>query len=88
MEDHPFKCVEVLWEDACSSGEGWTRARDLPTPQNMTTRGWLAKEEPGYVVMAGTYYGDDMFGEVICIPRCCIQSIMELECRKKELLSA
>ena len=83
---HPFKCVEVLWVDCCSTGEGWTGEKNLPTPKEMTTRGWLVHEVEDYVCIAGTYYKDGndfLFGEVIAIPHRCILSVTELEINDK-----
>lgn len=75
---HPFKCVEVVWVDSISNGEGWVSEKDLPSPARMTTRGWLVKQEAEYVCIAGTYYKTDnmMFGEAVAIPRLCIVSIL------------
>lgn len=77
----PWKYVEVDWADAVSSLK-WADNGKFPSPQTFTTRGWLVFETLDHIVLAGTVGWDIdlwIYGEVISLPRGCIEHITPLE---------
>ncbi len=69
-----LKFVEVIWADAHSVATWVDVGETLPAPVDCVTRGWLVKDEPGYLVLAGTLSLSPSgkvrgFGEVIAIPK-------------------
>ena len=78
----PWKSVEVIWDDASSNSDAWVAQEDIATPERVNTRGWLVKDEPGYVVVASSVdeYGDPdaSVGSTMTIPRGMIVSQKEL----------
>ena len=54
--------VSVRWKDAYGGGEGWYHEYDAPhDPVEPVTVGFLlpSDHQPGYVVIADTYFEDD-----------------------------
>lgn len=90
-DDQPWKYVEVDWIDAVSEN-AWTAAGECPCVANIKTRGWLVKKDKNSITIAGTITilddGEEEdedkidVGEIITIPRGCINGIYELVARK------
>ena len=54
----PYRRVMVLWDDITGDGT-WQSAEKLVTPTRCLSVGWLVKENPGYIVMAGSVSRND-----------------------------
>lgn len=79
----PYRSVEVVWEDAASNSDSWISIPDISEPIQINTRGWLIKDEDGYVVVAASVShdgeGDDNVGNTMTIPRGMILSIKDIK---------
>jgi len=55
---YKFQVVEIVWDDASSLDHGWVDPEEEhPTPQLVTTIGFLVHESPEYLVLASTTDG-------------------------------
>jgi len=72
----------VTWLDITSQTEPWidlTEAQDMK-PATMVTLGWIVKETSAFVTLASTHdLDEDLVGDVNCIPRPAIISIVHLD---------
>lgn len=71
------KPVMCEWLDSCEPADNSdVVAEDFPEPQVITSLGWLAKDEPDYIVVCGAIKRDSCVGTawdyVITIPRVAI----------------
>lgn len=64
-----YKTITVEWMDAASLSR-WHSEDELPTPEKVTTSGFLIKKTRKFIVVCGSC-GDDKeetFGDCIAIP--------------------
>lgn len=78
-----YKPVVCRWVDSCEPADNSdVPAEDFPTPQIITSLGWLTKSEPDYIVVAGAEKVDDhaftTFDYVITIPRVAVLNLSEV----------
>lgn len=72
--------LEVEWEDAASN-EGWVAKDEDTSPEIIVSRGWLVKNEIGYVTLANSIHktSDAEVGGTQTIPRGMIRHCKELK---------
>lgn len=74
--------MKVMWNDASHGTGAWQLTSELPTTSPIVSYGWLAKDDPDLIVLAGTHYtndGTDYWGATIAIPRGMVISMDELD---------
>lgn len=81
---HKHKPVMVEWLDSCEpANNSDLEVADFPAPQVITSLGWLAKEEPDYIVVVSAIKVDDHVGisydYAISIPRVSIMRVFDVE---------
>lgn len=71
---------EFHWIDAYCPPDDWYCRDDFEiTKCQMMTVGWVLQQDRDYMVVAATYNElDDMYTQVICIPRASITKIREV----------
>jgi hypothetical protein len=80
-----WKFIEIVWHDAISAST-WceapeTDAHELPDAAHILTRGWLVRETTRSLTLAASVDQDRSkrsVGDVITIPKGCIESRREL----------
>lgn len=78
----PWLFVEVIWHDA-TSDSSWVTESDLPNLTRIQSRGWLCRKTRLCITLASSVDPSGqqtVVGEVITIPRGCVESITELKC--------
>jgi hypothetical protein len=79
----PYKFVEIIWDDAASNSETWVKADGITAPEQVITRGWLVRDEPKWVGVAGSVANEDLeedhVGNTMTVPRGMIVSMRELK---------
>lgn len=77
----PMKMVLVEWLDAYTCDSGWKSLKSLrkQMPVLVLTVGWLVKDEPDHITVAGSHvpFDDDCDGDVVIV-RGMVKSITEL----------
>lgn len=73
-----YKRVDVTWLDAVS-GDGWVNVDDLSAPAVCHTRGFLIRDLPEYIVVAGTIDKEnpELVGDVLTIPKVMITQMKQ-----------
>ena len=83
MTTLPHKLVRVRWVDACEPDcNSDLELSDAPEPQNVDHVGFLISDRPGHIVLASLrkpFGGTSTFDYMTCIPKCCIESIRQLD---------
>lgn len=78
----PYPFVEVVWDDAASNSATWVTPSEIAGPEKVITRGWLIKETPTYVAIAGSVANEaienETVGSTMTIPKGMIVSRREL----------
>lgn len=72
--------LEVEWEDAASN-DGWVAKDEDTSPEIIVSRGWLVKDEIGYITLANSIHktSDAEVGGTQTIPRGMIRHCKELK---------
>ncbi len=74
--------VKVVWIDTNGIDDSWVSREDVLdiTPIEMETIGYLVENDDVFVTVSGTVSDcRELFGNVNCIPRCCVRSIQPLK---------
>ena len=74
--------VRVVWIDTNGVDDSWMSREDVldVAPIEMVTIGYLVENDDVFVTVAGTISAcQELFGNVNCIPRCCVRSIQPLK---------
>ena len=63
-----MKLVRVEWWDAASTAE-WAFKEDLLEPVDVTTVGYLARDDEAYIVICASLTDGAQLGDCIAIPK-------------------
>ena len=55
----PYPLVEIVWDDATSNSDSWVHLDDISVPARVNTTGFLVKETPVAVTIAGSVAADE-----------------------------
>lgn len=87
-EEHDYRYVEVMWDDAVSNSQTWAHLDDIAKPERIITRGWLVVDEPSYVSIASSVCGTDgvyegVVGNTLTVPRGMIVDMFDISATRK-----